>query len=81
MRARIEYLKLLNSTVSNKNTKRKSIGVKFLLYLGRWQLSGLVLAPVLYAFGIESVVIPTVVANLIGGCIFFWVDRLIFKKP
>ncbi len=25
-----------------------------------------------------NVVIATIVANLIGGCIFFWVDRWIF---
>lgn len=52
---------------------------KFLLYLGRWQLSGLVLAPVLYLFGVSSVVLPTIIANAIGGAVFFWVDQWIFK--
>ena len=26
-----------------------------------------------------NVAVATIVANLIGGCIFFWVDRWIFK--
>lgn len=53
--------------------------IKYIAYLGRWQLSGLVLAPVLYLFGVSSVVLPTIIANLIGGAVFFWVDRWIFK--
>ena len=50
---------------------------KFILYLTRWQLS----TPVLWLVvrnlgaGLEA----TVLANLIGGTIFFWVDRLIFR--
>jgi hypothetical protein len=50
-----------------------------LLYLGRWQLSSLVLAPVIMLVD-ASPIIQAVVANLIGGIIFFNVDRLIFKK-
>lgn len=53
---------------------------KFILYLGRWQLSGVVLAPVLYLFGVEAVVLPTITANLIGGLIFFWIDKWIFRR-
>ena len=51
---------------------------KFLLYLLRWQLS----TPILWiavknlGVGISS----TVIANLIGGAIFFWVDRFIFTS-
>lgn len=47
------------------------------MYLFRWQLS----TPVLWLVvsnlgaGIEA----TILANLIGGSIFFWVDRFIFK--
>lgn len=55
---------------------------RYLLYLARWQLSGIVLAPVLYlmtgANPIESAT-ATVVANLIGGAIFFWIDKKIFR--
>lgn len=47
------------------------------LYLIRWQLS----TPILAACVIYlpwSPTMKTVVANLIGGLIFFWVDRWIF---
>lgn len=57
---------------------------RFFLYLGRWQLSGIVLAPVLYLLtGIDPTksVSATIIANLIGGTIFYWVDKRIFKKP
>jgi len=50
----------------------------FALYLLRWQLSTPILWLVLYLLG--SSVWATVVANLIGGCIFFWVDRWIFAR-
>lgn len=57
-----------------------------IIYLLRWQLSGVVLAPVLALMTGNPVTQPrvifaTIVANLIGGAIFFWIDRLIFKKP
>ena len=51
---------------------------KFFLYLIRWQLSSPILAVCLVWMGGWNVVIATIVANLIGGCIFFWVDRWIF---
>ena len=55
--------------------------IQYLLYLIRWQLSTPILAVVLWLFGIGvSPFIPTVVANLIGGLIFFWIDKWIFKK-
>ena len=52
---------------------------KYLLYLTRWQLSTPILAIVLYLLK-TNVVIETVVANLVGGLIFFWVDKKIFKE-
>lgn len=61
--------------------------LKFILYLIRWQLSTIILAPaVAYfkhspsMFGTREDWIAATVANLIGGCIFFWVDRFIFKS-
>lgn len=61
---------------------------KFFLYLIRWQLSSPILAVCLMWMGGWNVAIATIVANLIGGCIFFWVDKWIFgdkkqktKKP
>ena len=53
---------------------------RFLIYLLRWQLSSPILAGCLAFMSGLSVVWATIVANLIGGCIFFWVDRLIFKE-
>lgn len=52
---------------------------KFILYLLRWQLS----SPILYlclnnlSFGNFA---NTIIANLIGGCIFYWIDKFIFNK-
>lgn len=61
--------------------------IKFILYLIRWQLSTLILAPAVAFFkhspslwGTKEDWIAAIVANLIGGCIFFWVDRFIFKS-
>jgi hypothetical protein len=51
---------------------------RFLLYLARWQAS----TPVLWLVvanlgaGLEA----TIIANLIGGSIFFWIDRFIFRN-
>ena len=52
---------------------------KFLLYLLRWQLSTPILAVCLIVFSQLSEIPATIVANLIGGCIFFWIDKWIFK--
>ena len=61
--------------------------VKFVLYLIRWQLSTIILAPAVAffkhspsLFGTREDWIAATVAYLIGGCIFFWVDRFIFKS-
>jgi len=61
--------------------------IRFLLYLFRWQLSTIILAPCVAYFkhsgsiwGTKEDWIAAVIANLIGGCIFFWVDRFIFKS-
>ena len=51
---------------------------RYLLYLFRWQLSTPILAACLYLpFGVTE---KTIIANLIGGLIFFWVDRFIFTS-
>lgn len=61
--------------------------LKFILYLIRWQLSTPILAPIVAyfkhseaMFGTREDWIAATIANLIGGCIFFWVDRFIFKS-
>jgi len=52
---------------------------RYLLYLLRWQLSTPILA-ICLVFLNFGVTWNTVVANLIGGLIFFWVDRFIFTS-
>lgn len=53
---------------------------RFILYLIRWQMSSAILAPCLILLNGIGVVWATIIANLIGGCIFFFVDKLIFKE-
>ena len=51
---------------------------RFILYLIRWQLS----TPILWLV-IRNLVVgvySTILANLIGGSIFFWVDKFIFTS-
>lgn len=50
------------------------------LYLIRWQLSTPILAAVLYLLAGLGALTATIIANLIGGLIFFWVDRFIFTS-
>lgn len=53
---------------------------QYLMYLARWQLSTPILAIVLIVLAGQHPVVATVVANLIGGALFFWVDRYIFLR-
>lgn len=53
---------------------------KYLLYLIRWQLSTPILAIVISCLSNMNTLIATIIANFIGGLIFFWVDQYIFKK-
>jgi hypothetical protein len=63
---------------------------QFFLYMGRWQLSSPILAVFMAGtcafLNKAKIKWPTraewagaVVANIVGGCIFFFVDRLIFR--
>lgn len=56
------------------------ISKRFLLYLCRWQLSSFILAPCLLFLGHLGEWPATIIANLIGGCIFYFIDKLIFKE-
>jgi len=51
---------------------------RFILYLLRWQLS----APILWLVvsNLGTGIVATILANFIGGSIFFWVDRFIFTS-
>jgi hypothetical protein len=51
---------------------------RFVLYLIRWQLSTPILWLVVKRLGTS--LYATIVANLIGGAIFFWIDRFIFTS-
>ena len=53
---------------------------RYLLYLCRWQLSTPILAIVLIWLSEFNVTTATMIANFIGGLIFFWVDRFIFTS-
>ena len=50
------------------------------LYLVRWQLSTPILAGVGIVLASMGALTAAIVANLIGGLIFFWVDRFIFTS-
>ena len=59
---------------------------RFTLYALRWQLSTPILAPViiycndfLHFDPNINFWVATIVANFIGSCIFFWVDKFIFR--
>ena len=53
---------------------------KYFFYLVRWQLSTPILSIVLKLLSNMSTLTATIIANFIGGLIFFWIDKLIFKK-
>lgn len=52
---------------------------RYLLYLIRWQMSTPILA-ICLAFLHFGVTWNTVIANLVGGIIFFWLDMYIFTS-
>lgn len=53
---------------------------RFFLYLLRWQASTPILALVVWLLAGSGYLAATIVANLLGGMIFFWVDRYIFTS-
>ena len=59
---------------------KKQDWLKYLIYLIRWQLSTPILSLVLILLKQVPTIWATVIANLIGGLIFFWIDRFIFNK-
>ena len=52
---------------------------KYLLYLIRWQLSTPVLAICFTFLNQYGTITSSIIANLIGGLLFFWVDKWIFE--
>ena len=59
---------------NGEKTKMK----RFILYLIRWQLSTPILALCLSVLRFDTLT-NTIIANLIGGVIFYFVDKKIFK--
>lgn len=53
---------------------------KYLLYLLRWQLSTPILAVCVIFFASLGSTWATIIANLIGGMIFFFIDKWIFSR-
>jgi hypothetical protein len=53
---------------------------QYVLYLLRWQLSSPILAGVLILMINQNRWTATIVANFIGGLIFFWIDKYIFRN-
>lgn len=54
--------------------------MRFVLYLIRWQLSTPILAIAAFWFADLGHWWASVLANLIGGCIFYYIDRTIFNN-
>lgn len=84
---KFNYRPLLSKLIANYqnllNRVRNSKYTPFSLYLARWQASTPVIWLVLYymtKYVTDNTLISTIVANFIGGCIFFFVDKRIFKK-
>lgn len=50
------------------------------LYLFRWQLSTPILAGVLYVLSAMDKINATIIANFVGGLVFYWVDMFIFTS-
>nr|WP_320162415.1 hypothetical protein [uncultured Methanoregula sp.] len=50
------------------------------LYLLRWQASTPILAGVGILLASMGYIVAAIIANLIGGLIFFWVDQFIFTS-
>lgn len=54
--------------------------MRLLMYLFRWQMSTPILAGVVWYLSDYNEIVSAVIANLIGGLIFYKIDKLIFNK-
>lgn len=57
-----------------------TIAKQYIIYILRWQMSSPLVAFCLWYFGGLGIIWATIISNLIGGLVFFWVDKKIFKK-
>ncbi|MBN2735669.1 MAG: hypothetical protein JXR70_01730 [Spirochaetales bacterium] len=54
---------------------------RYFLYLLRWQASTPILAAFVWLLTDHiGAMATTILANLVGGLIFFWIDKMIFKQ-
>lgn len=53
---------------------------QFVLYLIRWQASTIILAPCIAWLAPTGPIISAAIANLIGGVIFYFIDKRIFNN-
>ena len=57
------------------------VDMKLIVYLLRWQLSTPILSAVIYfTIDLWGNIASTILANLIGGLMFYKIDKLIFNK-
>ena len=76
----------MTSTIHFKMTKYKKAKAyikakRFVLYALRWQLSTPIYALVLYLVSDQlGYTAKTMIANFIGACIFYFIDKYIFLK-
>lgn len=57
--------------------------MRFLLYIARWQLSALIMMPLMFVLGTYfglSVVITLPIGQLFGAFVFWEIDKWIFKN-
>ena len=51
---------------------------RYLFYIIRWQLSTPVMTPITML--VDATILGAISANLVGGLIFFWIDKFIFSS-
>lgn len=67
--------------ITDNYRPKSSLAKKYILYLVRWQLSTPILALCMFLLTAYTDELgAAIIANLIGGLIFFWIDKLIFER-
>ena len=54
--------------------------VQFLVYLMRWQLSFVIMYPTMLLISFNNYAIKLIIANLVGGFFFYYIDKYILAK-
>lgn len=77
MSAKVEEKLLM--VINGDILMNKKFIISYILYILRWICSTPIIALVLYLLNL-NVIIETIIANLIGGMIFYWVDKKILVR-